>query len=197
MMSIITKRINEHHDVVEEILTDKELISGIEKAVLLVIDSYKSGKKLLICGNGGSAADSQHIATEFVSKFYLERKAIDAEALTVNTSTLTAIGNDYSFDNIFARQVEAKGKSGDVLIAISTSGNSKNVISAIEKAKEIGIKTIGMSGNNKESLICKKADCCLNIPSSCTPRVQEMHILIAHIICELVEKELSIRQETQ
>ena len=156
----------------------------------IISDSLGSGGKLLICGNGGSAADSQHIATELVSKFFMERKALDAEALTVNTSTLTAVGNDYSFDKVFSRQVEAKGNKGDVLLAISTSGNSKNIIEAVKSAKKIGITCIGLTGDNVDSLICKLADYYVSIPSNSTPRIQEAHILIGHIICEIVEKNI-------
>ncbi|KJR99425.1 MAG: phosphoheptose isomerase [Peptococcaceae bacterium BRH_c4a] len=156
----------------------------------VLVDCYKAGGKLLICGNGGSAADSQHIATELVSRFFLERKALDAEALTVNTSTLTAVGNDYSFDVVFSRQIEAKGREGDVLIAISTSGNSKNIVEAIRVAKSRGMTTIGLTGNNKESTIYKMTDYCVAVPSESTPRIQEAHILIGHLICEYVERSL-------
>ena len=142
-----------------------------------------------MCGNGGSAADAQHIATEFVSRFYHERKALNAEALTVNTSTLTAVGNDYSFDRVFARQVEAKGRQGDILIGISTSGESKNIIEAFEAAKKLNMSTIAFTGN-RECTMEHKADMTINIPSEDTPRIQEMHIMTGHIICELVEKEL-------
>ena len=185
------KKIDEHLEVISLLKRDKNIFNNIEKITNTLVEAFKSGAKLLICGNGGSAADSQHIATELVSKFFLERKALDAEALTVNTSTLTAIGNDYSFDKVFSRQVEAKGNEGDVLLAISTSGNSKNIIEAIKIAKNIGIQTIGWTGDNKSSLICKLSDCFICVPSNSTPRIQETHILIAHIICEFVEKELS------
>src|SRR3990170_1487035 len=178
-------RLGEHIDVIKGISADAELITMINDTAKVMVQTYRSGCKLLICGNGGSAADSQHIATELVSRFLIERKALDAEALTVNTSSLTAIGNDYSFDKVFSRQVEAKGKKGDVLIGITTSGNSRNVIEAIETAK-----TIGMKGNNKNSTICKISDCCLSVPSGITPRIQEAHILIGHILCEFVENEI-------
>ena len=183
-------RLEEHIDVIKGISADAELINLTHQAAQLIVHAFRTGSKLLICGNGGSAADSQHLATELVSRFILERKALDAEALTINTSSLTAIGNDYSFDKVFSRQVEAKGKKGDVLLGISTSGNSKNVIEAIKTAKDIGIKTIGFTGNNKKSLIYKLSDYCIYVPSSSTPRIQEAHIVIGHILCEFIENEL-------
>ena len=183
-------RLGEHLDVIKGISADAELITMINNAAKVMVQAYRSGCKLLICGNGGSAADSQHIATELVSRFLMERKALNAESLTINTSSLTAIGNDYSFDQVFSRQVEAKGAKGDLLIGISTSGNSKNVIEAIKTAKEMGIKTIGLTGNNRDSLICRLSDYCISVPSSSTPRIQEAHILIGHILCEFIENEL-------
>jgi len=183
-------RIDEHLKVITLLGKDRNLLAIIAKISNDLIDTFKTGGKLLICGNGGSAADSQHLAAEFVGKFFLKRTALDAEALSVNTSTLTALGNDYSFDTVFSRQIEAKGKKGDMLLAISTSGNSKNVIEAIKTAKSIGMKTVGFTGNNKESLIYKFSDYCICVPSDSTPRIQEAHILLGHIICEIVEKEL-------
>ena len=187
---IIQERINEHLEVVGLLKNDSKFSKNISEISDVITKCFKLGGKLLICGNGGSAADSQHLATELVSKFFMERKALDAEALSVNTSTITAIANDYSFDRIFSRQVEAKGKEGDVFLAISTSGNSKNVVEAINAAKIIGMKTIGFIGNNKDSLICKMSDYYVSIPSNSTPRIQEAHILIGHIICEIVERNL-------
>jgi len=188
-------RLGEHLDVIKGISADAELITMINNAAKVMVQTYKSGCKLLICGNGGSAADSQHIATELVSRFLIERKALNAESLTINTSSLTAIGNDYNFDQVFSRQIEAKGAKGDVLIGISTSGNSKNVIEAIKTAKEMGIKTIGLTGNNRDSLICRLSDYCISVPSSSTPRIQEAHILIGHILCEFIENELFGEQD--
>jgi len=189
---IIQERIDEHLEVISLLKNDSKFLTNISKISDVITECFKSGGKLFICGNGGSAADSQHLATELVSRFFLERKALDAEALTVNTSTLTAVANDYSFDKIFSRQIEAKGKKGDVLLAISTSGNSKNVIEAINAAKSIGIKTIGFAGNNIDSLICRMSDYYVSIPSSSTPRIQEAHIFIGHIICEIIERNLFI-----
>jgi D-sedoheptulose 7-phosphate isomerase len=187
---IIQERIEEHLQVVGLLKNDSKFLLNLSEISDVITDCFKSGGKLLICGNGGSAADSQHLATELVSKFFLERHALDAEALTVNTSTLTAVANDYSFDKVFSRQVEAKGKEGDVLLAISTSGNSKNVFEAIKAAKSIGVKTIGLAGNNRDSLICRMSDYFVSIPSNSTPRIQEAHILAGHIICEIVEGNL-------
>lgn len=184
------ERTVEHIETVRALLDDEPTLKTIDRVAEIIADAYKMGFKLLICGNGGSAADSQHIATELVSKFLFERMALDAEALSVNTSILTAIGNDYTFDVVFARQVEAKGKKGDVLLAISTSGNSKNILEAIKMGKKIGMVTVGLSGSNDESAIFKEADYCIGVKSSSTPRIQEVHILIGHMICEYIESNL-------
>lgn len=178
----------EHKKIIETIINDCDLQSTVYAVAEEVSQSLKSGGQLLLCGNGGSAADAQHIATEFVSRFYHERKALNAEALTVNTSTLTAVGNDYSYDKIFARQIEAKGRFGDILIGISTSGESKNIIEAFKSAKQVGIKTIAFTGN-QHSTMEKLADIAVIVPAKDTPRIQEMHIMIGHIICEIVERK--------
>ncbi len=151
--------------------------------------ALKNGNKILLFGNGGSAADAQHIAAEFVNRFLQNRQALPAIALTTDTSVLTSIANDYSFENIFSRQIEAFGKNGDVAIGITTSGNSPNVIRGIIKARQLGLKTIGFTGEHGGELR-DKVDLCLCVPSHNTPRIQEMHITAAHIICELLEKEL-------
>lgn len=155
----------------------------------LVIASLESGGKLLLCGNGGSAADAQHLAAEFVGKFRARRNSLPAIALTANTSTLTAIGNDWSFEEIFARQVEALGRKGDVLLAISTSGESENVLRAIDRARSIGMLAVGFGGGGG-SPMDSRVDICLKIPSGETPRIQEGHILAGHIICDLVERAI-------
>lgn len=185
-----SKVYKEHMDMFEEINKDEELRLNISRTAEVLYGSIKQRGQILLCGNGGSAADAQHIATEFVSKFYLERKPINAEAITVNTSTLTAISNDYTYDRVFSRQVEAKAKKGDVLIGLSTSGNSINVIEAMKTAKEMGLATIAFTGRNKGSKISKFADIQLNAPSDITPRIQEAHIFIGHLICEIVEDTL-------
>jgi D-sedoheptulose 7-phosphate isomerase len=195
MKQIWKERIAEQLEIAKRLMEEEETLETVERVAQLITDAYRKGLKLLICGNGGSAADSQHIATELVSKFLVDRKALDAEALSVNTSTLTAIGNDYNFDTVFARQIEAKGKMGDVLLAISTSGNSRNVIEAIKAAKNVGMITVGLTGNNQDSRIYKEADHCIGVPSTSTPRIQEAHILIGHMICEYIELQLFGREE--
>lgn len=184
------KIISENLAVINRLKEDGELLGKIEQVSQTIIEAYRNGGKLLICGNGGSAADSQHIAAELVGRFLLERKPLNAEALSVNTSSLTAIGNDYGYDAIFSRQVMAKGKAGDVLIGISTSGGSKNVVEAMKVAKKNGLATVGFTGESSRSEICALADICIAVPSKSTPRIQEAHILIGHIICEYVEKTL-------
>ena len=164
----------------------KSQVVNIESAAKAIIESFKTGKKLLVFGNGGSASDSQHIAAELVGRFKMERKALPAVALTANTSILTAIANDYGYDMVFLRQIEALGVQGDVALGLSTSGNSKNVIEALKKARSIGMKTIALSGGDGGS-ISREADISIVVATKDTPRVQESHILIAHIICALVE----------
>ncbi|HBK6300633.1 TPA: D-sedoheptulose 7-phosphate isomerase [Campylobacter jejuni] len=173
----------------EQILKDENLITLIKNASLEVVKAYKNGNKTLLAGNGGSAADAQHIAGEFVSRFYFDRPGIASIAFTTDTSILTAIGNDYGYENLFARQVQAQGVKGDVFIGISTSGNSKNILKALEICKEKGILSIGLTGASGGAMneLC---DYCIKVPSTCTPRIQEAHILIGHIICAIVEEEL-------
>ncbi|EPQ7512597.1 D-sedoheptulose 7-phosphate isomerase [Campylobacter jejuni] len=175
--------------VKEQILKDENLITLIKNASLEVIKAYKNGNKTLLAGNGGSAADAQHIAGEFVSRFYFDRPGIASIALTTDTSILTAIGNDYGYENLFARQVQAQGVKGDVFIGISTSGNSKNILKALELCKQREIISIGLSGASGGAMneLC---DYCIKVPSTCTPRIQEAHILIGHIICAIIEEEL-------
>ena len=188
---IVFSSIDDHLELITSLRNDNELILKINEAAFLIVESLRRGGRLLICGNGGSAADSQHLATELVSRFYLERKALDAEALTINTSSITAIGNDYDFDRVFSRQVEAKGRAGDVLLGISTSGNSRNVIQAIDSAKSIGMTTISMTGSNNSSILASCSDVWIGVSSSCTPRIQEAHILVGHVLCQIIERELS------
>lgn len=172
------------------LLTSFDVISAIENSVTLIIDTFKNGGKILVAGNGGSAADAQHIATELVSKFMYDRKPLNAIALTTNTSILTALGNDYGHEYIFSRQIQAYGKSGDIFIAISTSGMSKNIILAIEEAKKLNLKVIGLTGENNSEMD-KTCDCLIKVPSTKTPIIQEAHIMIGHIICALTEKALT------
>lgn len=176
-------------DVKRQILSDEKLLSTIEKVTELCIIAFKADKKLLFCGNGGSASDAQHIACEFTGKFYIDRKGLNAEALGTNIAYATAVSNDYSFDELFARQVECKGKQGDILFGLSTSGNSKNVIRAFEEARKKHLITIAMTGALGGTL-AGLADFVINVPSVDTPRIQESHITIGHIICELVEQRI-------
>ena len=189
LISDIKKSISESIQVKQNILENPELLSKISQVSQEIINAFKNDKKVLFCGNGGSAADAQHIAAELSGRFYFDREPLFAEALHVNTSYLTAVANDYSYDEVFSRLVKAKGRTGDILIGISTSGNSKNVIKAIEVANEKGMITIGMTGKTggKMKEICKYL---INVPSTDTPRIQEAHIMIGHIICEIVEKVL-------
>ncbi len=186
MEKIITSILDESIQIKTEM---KKLIPLIKKISIEIINAYKSGKKVILFGNGGSAADAQHIAAEFVGKFYKDRKSLPALALNVNTSVITATANDFGYDLIFERQVSSLADKGDIVIGISTSGNSPNVIKGLEKAKEKGATTIGLTGQ-KENKIEKIAQYCLKIPSTDTPRIQEGHITVGHIICYLVEKEL-------
>jgi D-sedoheptulose 7-phosphate isomerase len=162
------------------------LMPAIEKIADLLLRQFTAGGKVMLCGNGGSAADAQHLAAELVARFERERRALPALALTTDTSVLTAISNDSSFVDVFARQVEAFGRPGDVLIGISTSGNSKNVLAAVQRAKAIGCITIGFAGNDGGAL-ARLSDQALIIPSQNTARIQEMHILVGHILCGLLE----------
>lgn len=186
---LISGIIKESIQVKEQILLDTHLLNTIEQVAALCIRSYRQGNKVLFCGNGGSAADAQHLAAELSGRFYYDRPPLPAEALHANTSYLTAVANDYSFDEVFSRIVKGSGKEGDVLIALSTSGNSGNVILALQAAREKGIATVGLTGESG-GLMKPLCDHLINIPSCDTPRIQEAHILIGHIICQLVESSL-------
>jgi len=188
MRENIVRQIEDSINVKKSILDDRHIVDKIERVSTMVIEAIKNGNKVIFCGNGGSAADSQHLAAELIGKFYFNRQSLPAVSLTVNTSIITAIGNDFGFDKVFARQLEGIGKTGDVLIGLSTSGNSENVVEAFKLAKKIGIKTIALTGENG-GILKDLADILINVPSNNTPRIQEAHIMIGHIICELVEKE--------
>ena len=189
MKNYITKQLSDSIEVKKQILENSELLAQIEQVAVKTIEAYKNNKKTLIAGNGGSAADAQHIAGEFVSRFYFDRPGLASIALTTDTSILTAIGNDYGYERVFARQVEANGANGDVFIGISTSGNSKNIVEAIKAAKERGIFTVGFTGA-KGGIMKEMCDICICVPSNETPRIQESHIVIGHILCAIVEKEI-------
>ena len=175
--------------VKQDVLKDETLLKTVADCVAVIITAFKNGNKVLFCGNGGSAADAQHLAAEFSGRFYTDRDALPAEALHCNSSYLTAVANDYGYNEIFARMVQAAGRSSDLLIAISTSGNSPNILKAIEAARQQHMQVIGFTGaqGGKMSALC---DVLLNMPSDHTPRIQECHILVGHILCELVEKDL-------
>jgi D-sedoheptulose 7-phosphate isomerase len=176
-------------DTKSKVLNDENLLQVISRCVTEISTAFKNGKKVLFCGNGGSAADAQHLAAEFSGRFYKDRKALPAEALHCNTSYVTAVGNDYGFDVIYSRIIDGIGEPGDVLVGLSTSGNSKNIIKAFESAKDKGMITIGFTGASGGEL--KEAtDLLINVPSIDTPRIQESHILIGHIICQLVEEKV-------
>ena len=186
MQSIIKHELNEHLTTLDA--TMKSIGSALEVAANICIDSLKQGGKILIFGNGGSAADAQHIAAELVGRYKLERKGLSAIALSTDTSSLTAIANDYGYEHVFDRQIEALANPEDVAIGISTSGNSSNVINALQLAKNIGCKSIGLSGKSGGNMN-KLCDVNLVIPAKDTARIQEMHILVGHIICHLIELE--------
>jgi D-sedoheptulose 7-phosphate isomerase len=189
MKNKIIAQVSSSISVKEALLNDENLINTIEKAAQLVIDAYKAGNKTLLAGNGGSAADAQHIAGEFVSRFYFDRPGLSSIALTTDTSVITAIGNDYGYEKLFSRQVQAIGNAGDVFIGISTSGNSPNILNALRECQAKGIKTIGFTGITGGAM-ASLCDLCINIPSPETPRIQECHILVGHIICYIVEEAI-------
>jgi D-sedoheptulose 7-phosphate isomerase len=174
-------------DTKEAVLQNEVLLATIEKVVGLMTASLKNRKRIYFCGNGGSAADAQHLAAEFSGRFYTDRKALPAEALHCNTSYLTAVANDYSFDLIYARLIDGIGDTGDVLVGLSTSGNSINIVKAFEVAKEKEIITVGFTGLSG-GVMKNLSDYLINIPSTDTPRIQESHIMVGHIICQLVEE---------
>ena len=184
------ERTTAHIEVFQKIALDKDLISDIIEICDKIICALKNKGGIYLCGNGGSAADAQHIAAEFVSRFYKERPGMNAEALSVNTSILTAIGNDYEFDKIFSRQLEAKAKAGDVLIGISTSGSSKNVLEALKYAGNHGILSVLLTGGFDKPELKGAADYIIKVPSTDTPRIQEAHIFIGHVMAEYVEHEM-------
>jgi D-sedoheptulose 7-phosphate isomerase len=188
-LPIIKSRIVQSISNLRTLLSDSSVLSKISVAAEVIIDAIGSGNKLMICGNGGSAADAQHIAGELVCRFYRDREPVSAIALSTDTSVLTAVANDYSYECVYSRQVKALGKSGDILLGISTSGNSRNVLEALKIAQQLGIRTILITGKSDRD-IASYSNIVINVPSADAPRIQEMHLLIEHLICEIVEKEL-------
>lgn len=194
MKDFISSRINETRDVFDAMAKDENLLSCIEKIVETAINCYKNGGKLLFMGNGGSAADAQHMAGEFVSRFAFDRPGLPAIALTTDTSILTAIGNDYGYEKLFSRQVQAHAKKGDILFGYSTSGQSPNILTAFETAREHKLICVGLTGN-RGGRMRELCDFLIEIPSPETPKIQEGHFIVGHIICSLVESALFTKPE--
>lgn len=188
-LSRIQQTIEDSIAVKQLILNDKALLNRIEEAYVLCVNSLKLGGKIWLAGNGGSAADAQHLAAELSGRFYLDRNSLPAEALHVNGSFITAVANDYGFDKVYARMLQGCAHKGDVLFAISTSGNSANILEAVDMAKSLGMHVIALTGETGGKLR-ERCDILLNVPSHDTPRIQECHIMIGHIICEHIEKEM-------
>lgn len=189
MQDLIQKAFADSIATKQAVLANPVFLSKIEQAANLMVQTFRSGGKVLFCGNGGSAADAQHLAAELSGRFYTDRPPLFAEALHVNSSYVTAVANDFGYDEVFARMVQAAGRPGDVLVAISTSGNSPGILKAIEKGRAAGMNVVGMTGASGGKML-EACDVLLNVPSSDTPRIQESHILIGHILCEIVEKTL-------
>jgi D-sedoheptulose 7-phosphate isomerase len=186
---LIRQAVESSINVKSSILKNNGTLELIDTIAKEMTSAFKRGNKVLFCGNGGSAADAQHLAAELSGKFYLDREPLPAEPLNINTSFLTAVANDISYEEVFARLIRAVGRPGDILVAISTSGNSKNIIKAIEAAKKLEMITIGMGGETggKMAPLCQYL---IRVPSIDTPRIQEVHIMVGHIICEIVEKNI-------
>jgi len=189
MKTNIQRIISASIDVKTKILADAEFQLRLETVIEVITNAFQTGKKVLFCGNGGSAADAQHLAAEFSGRFYIDRKALPSEALHCNSSYLTAVANDYSYDVIYSRIVDGTCVAGDVLVGLSTSGNSKNILNAFAVAKEKGVITVGLTGATGGKMK-ESSDYLFNVPSTDTPRIQESHIMIGHIICELVEAKI-------
>lgn len=188
-LSLIQSRIEASLKLKQAVLADTAMLQSLAKLATLTAEAYKNDRKVLWCGNGGSAADAQHLAAELSGRFYYDRPPLNSDALHVNTSYLTAVANDYSYDLVYSRLVQAMGRQGDILIGLSTSGNSGNVVNALVKAKETGMTTVGFTGESGGKM---KAHCdfLFNIPSTDTPRIQECHMLLGHTLCEMVEMAL-------
>ena len=186
-MNRIKESIEQSIEVKSKILSDEKLMQSIEDAVNIIVESLRNGGKIHFCGNGGSAADAQHLAAELSGRFYLDRDPLNAEALHCNSSYMTAVSNDYGYDFVYSRMIKASAKKDDVLVGISTSGNSRNIIEAYKTCKELGVNIISLTGETG-GLMKDFGGILINVPSTDTPRIQESHIMIGHIICELVER---------
>lgn len=189
MKNYMKDQIKKSYETKQAIYQNEELLNKIVEVCRVCVELYKGKNKTILAGNGGSAADAQHIAAELVGRYGFDRPSIPSLALTTDTSNLTAIGNDYGYDKVFSRQLEGMGQTGDIFFGISTSGNSQNIINAFEVAKQKGIKTVALVGRDG-GVMAKMADIALIVPSDSTPRIQESHILIGHIICDIIEKEI-------
>ena len=187
MQSKIKDIVQSSIETKQQLINDNDLLKTIETVTSLIITAFNNGNKVLFCGNGGSAADAQHLSAEFSGRFYQDRKPLPSEALHCNTSYLTAVANDYGYEQVYSRVVEGVGQKGDVLIGLSTSGNSTNITNALQTAKQLGMITVGFTGEGggKMKALC---DYLINVPSNDTPRIQEVHITVGHIICQLVEE---------
>ena len=188
MRDKIKNIISESVDVKNKVLQREDILQTVETVVALMVKALQNGNRIYFCGNGGSAADAQHLAAEFSGRFYIDRDALPAEALHCNTSYITAVGNDYGYDLIYARLIKGIGHKGDFLVGLSTSGNSENILKAFDVAREKGIITVGFTGESGGKMK-QGSDFLLNVPSSNTPRIQESHIMLGHIICQLVEEQ--------
>jgi D-sedoheptulose 7-phosphate isomerase len=190
-ITLIKDRIKQSVEAKQLLLADEKLLATINNLADKMTHAFKQGNKVLFCGNGGSAADAQHIAAELSGRFYTDRNPLPSEALHVNSSYLTAVANDYGYEHVYSRMIKAVGKPGDILVGISTSGNSQNVVKALEQAQTQGVITAALTGakGNKMGIV---SDLLINVPSTDTPRIQEMHILVGHILCEIVEKNLFV-----
>ena len=189
MKNYIKNQIKKSYETKQDIYKNDDLVSKIEEVSKLCVELYKGSNKIILAGNGGSTADAQHIAAEMVGRYGFDRPSLPSLALTTDTSALTAIGNDYGYDKVFSRQLEGMGQKGDLFIGISTSGNSTNIINAFESAKDKGITTVALVGRDGGEM-AKIADIALIVPSNSTPRIQESHILIGHILCDIIEQEI-------
>lgn len=189
MQNVIIDILKASVDTKTRVMNDSNLVATIEEVTNLIVIAFQNGNKVLFCGNGGSAADAQHLAAEFSGRFYSDRTPLPSEALHCNTSYLTAVANDYGYDQVYSRIIKGIGQDGDILIGLSTSGNSVNITNALQMAKELGMITVGLTGETggKMKALC---DHLINVPSNDTPRIQECHITIGHIICQLVEEQL-------
>lgn len=189
MIPRIKEAISESVSVKQAILADPDFLLRIERAAALIVASLRAGGRIHFCGNGGSAADAQHLAAELSGRFYFDRPPLNAEALHCNSSYLTAVGNDYGYEQVFARLLRGTAKRGDVIVGLSTSGNSQNIVNAFAVARELGLQVIALTGAGGGAMQAS-ADILLNVPSDDTPRIQEAHIMVGHLICELVERAL-------